>query len=189
MDISFWSGGKDSYLSYHFYTTSHPHRSIALLTTFNENTNSVPHQEISIQHIKTHAEQLGIPLYLVPLPPKRSNEVYLSTIDRTLNSISQPIDRLIFGDWHAPEISNWRKENFNKLGYQCEFPLTDKSIETLLTTLHQQPVQAKISAVQNKFQSHIEVGTWYDTFFVENLPDNIHPLGETGEFHTRIIFN
>lgn len=188
MDILFWSGGKDSYLAYQFYKKSYPDRSIVLLTTFNEKTETVPRQEIPIRTIKRQAERLNLSLYTVPLPPKSPNEIYLNRTDEALNQTRENVKRLIFGDWNMPDIQNWRKENFNNLGYECYFPLEEKGADELLAELDKQPVEVRISAVQKKFQPRIKRGELYDVNFIKQLPENVDPLGEKGEFHTEVIF-
>lgn len=188
MDILFWSGGKDSYLSCYFYKLSFPEREFALLTTFNEENDIIPHQELSLQTIKKQSNYLGLLLYPVPLPRECSNDVYLQRVNKALVKISEKPKQLIFGDRLAPETMNWREENFNTLGFECYFPIQHKSIDELLTVLEREPVEVEICAVQEKFRGHIKTGQRFDADFVRQLRDEIDPMGERGEFHTEVIF-
>jgi uncharacterized protein (TIGR00290 family) len=189
MDILFWSGGKDSYLALEFYQREFHNRSLALLTTYREDTNRVPHQDIPISDIKTQAEQLGFKLYLVPLPAEASNEVYLDAIKNKLKKVevkNEEVEHLVFGDWKLKDIREWREEQFSRMGHQCLFPIWKKSLHDLLAVLILKPVEVTISSVQQKWNDSIHVGEAYNQRFVQQLPPEIDPMGEHGEFHTKV---
>lgn len=188
MDILFWSGGKDAYLALEFYHKNHPEANIQLLTTFEEESKRVPHQNIPIENIKKQAKSLELDLILVPLPPDCPNDVYLEKISQALENQSQPVDQLLFGDWYLEDIRNWREEQFNNLGYDCRFPIWQQSIHDLLPMLLLKPVEVRISAVDKNYQKFIRVGEIYNQHFVQQLPGEIDPMGEKGEFHTEVIF-
>ncbi|MDX1637303.1 MAG: hypothetical protein R3281_05000 [Balneolaceae bacterium] len=190
MDILFWSGGKDAYLALQFYRREYGNdREISLLTTYNEETDVVPHQNIAMSHIRRQADFLGLPLIAVPLPPECPNEVYLSRIRQALEELDEEIDRLIYGDWKLQDIREWREEQFGAMGYECFFPIWHKDLNELLPVLILQPVKVTISAVQEEYQNYIRVGELYAQGFVRTLPSGIDPMGENGEFHTKVDFN
>lgn len=191
MDILFWSGGKDAYLAYHFYRESNPNTSLKLLTTYDESSNVVPHQNIPLKDIKEQANHLKLDLISVPLPPDCPNDIYLERIKDSLQQLDAPIGHLIFGDWYLEDIKEWREKVFGEMGYDCLFPIWKKSLNDLLPVLLFKPVEIKISAVKEEYQSLIRVGESFDQSLVtqlKHLPDDIDPMGEKGEFHTRIIF-
>jgi len=191
MDILFWSGGKDAYLAYHFYRESNPKATIKLLTTYNESTDIVPHQNIPLKDIKTQANHLGLELITVPLPPDCPNDIYLKRLEETFENVDESIDHLIFGDWYLEDIRKWREKVFGDMGYDCLFPIWKKSIHDLLPVLLFKPVEIKISAVKEEFQSLIRVGETFDQSLItqlQHLPEDIDPMGEKGEFHTQVIF-
>lgn len=188
MDILFWSGGKDAYMALQFHLQEYPERSLQLLTTYNEETSKVPHQNISLGDIKKQAAHLNIKLHCVPLPTNCPNKEYLQRLQEVLESLSAKT--LIFGDWKNKEIRQWREEVFGELGYECVFPIWQKSIHELLPVLILKPIEIKISAVKEEFQSVLRVGETYDQPLItqlNHLPD-IDPMGENGEFHTKVIF-
>jgi len=191
MDILFWSGGKDAYLAYHFYRESNPKATIKLLTTYNESTDIVAHQNIPLKDIKTQANHLGLELITVPLPPDCPNDIYLKRLEETFENVDEPIDNLIFGDWYLEDIRKWREKVFGDMGYDCLFPIWKKSIHDLLPVLLFKPVEIKISAVKEKFQSLIRIGETFDQSLItqlQHLPEDIDPMGEKGELHTQVIF-
>lgn len=188
MDILFWSGGKDSYLALEFYRKNHPEAKIKLLTTFEDKSNRVPHQNIPVTKIKKQAKTLNLNLNLIPLPENCPNHIYLNQINKALANESEPIEHLIFGDWHLQDIRTWREKQFKTLGYKCLFPLWQKNSHELLPMLFLKSVEVRISAVAEEHKKFIKVGEIYDYRFVRQLPPEIDPLGEYGEFHTEVIF-
>lgn len=190
MNILFWSGGKDAYLALHFFQESHTDAPVKLLTTYDESDEIVPHQQIRLEDIKKQAAHLGLDLITVPLPRDCPNDIYLERVKEALDNESEKIDYLIFGDWHLGDIREWREEEFGKMGYDCLFPIWRKNINELLPVLLLQPVEVKINAVKEEFQSLIKVGETYDQALISQLQHlkEIDPMGEKGEFHTKVIF-
>ncbi len=191
MDILFWSGGKDAYLALQFYRQVHPQKQIRLLTTYNESNEIVPHQNIALSHIKKQASDLGLELVSVPLPPDCPNDIYLEKLKEILDNIDGDVNHLISGDWHLEDIRDWRETVFEQMGYSCRFPIWQKDLHELLGVLFFKPIDITISAVQQQFRDIIRVGEPYNQAFVqqlEHLSDEIDPMGENGEFHTKITF-
>lgn len=191
MDILFWSGGKDAYLALHFYRQQYPDTELKLLTTYEESTGVVPHQQIKLSHIRKQAANLDLSLITVPLPTDCPNDIYLKKVNQKLTEQDESIQYLIFGDWHLQDIRQWREKMFGEMGYECLFPIWEKSIHDLLPVLQLQPVEVEISAVQEKYQSLIKIGETFNQSLVvqlRHLPEEIDPMGENGEFHTKVIF-
>lgn len=191
MNILFWSGGKDSYLALHFFRQYHPDAKLALLTTYDESNNTVPHQNIPLEEIKKQAEHLGLDLITVGLPPECPNETYLKQIKESLASVEGSLGHLIFGDWYLQDIRQWREDVFGDMGYSCLFPIWEKDLHELLAVLFLQPIEIKISAVQEEYESLLKVGEPFNQKLVTQLQrlEEIDPMGEEGEFHTKVIFN
>ena len=190
MNILFWSGGKDAYLALHFFRENHPDADIKLLTTYNESEEIVPHQNIPLDDIKEQASHLDLDLITVPLPAECPNDIYLEKVKKTLKN-EEEIEHLIFGDWYLEDIRKWREKVFDEMGYSCLFPIWKKKLEDLLLVLMLQPIEVNISAVQEEHQSLLKVGESFNQSLVtqlRHLPDDIDPMGEKGEFHTKVIF-
>lgn len=191
MNILFWSGGKDAYLALHFFRESHPEADLKLLTTYDESEDNVPHQNIPLADIKEQADHLDLELITVALPSNCPNDIYLERIEGALNELSEPIDNLIFGDWYLEDVRKWREKVFGEMGYSCVFPIWKKDLNELLPILLLKPIEIKISAVKKDFESLLKVGESYDQKLVMQLRrlNEIDPMGENGEFHTKVIFN
>lgn len=188
MNILFWSGGKDAFLALKVYQREHPDAAIKLLTTFDEETRRVPHQNIGVEDIQNQAKALDLELQLVPLPSNCPNDIYLSRVMEALQNEPKPVKKVLFGDLHLKDIRDWREEQFSKMDLSCGFPIWQKSMHELLPMLLLQPVEVRISAVQDEFRHLIKIEELYNLPFVQQLPKEIDPMGENGEFHTRVIF-
>lgn len=188
MNILFWSGGKDAYLALEFYRREHPHQPVKLLTTYNEDTGIVPYQKISLERIEKQAETLGLELVTVGLPENCPNDIYIKRVSDILENMEEGVTSLIFGDWKLEDIRKWREKVFRERGWNCLFPIWNKSLHDLLPVLLLKPVEIKITAVESRYRKYIKPGETYTQGFIRQLPSGIDPMGENGEFHTEVIF-
>lgn len=147
VDVMFWSGGKDSYLSMLLLEQQHlaakKEGRLVLLTTFEGSsaTGEITHQGLCCRDVMDQAKALGLDLLLVPLPDKNgqgvSNVSYKETVEQALVVLKQELIsdtlrdktssqiklRLVFGDLHLEDIKNWRESTFGgQGGYRCLFP-------------------------------------------------------------------
>lgn len=190
-DILFWSGGKDSWLALEYYRRDYSdeqHR-LELLTTYDEEREYLPFQNLSLKTIREQANQLDLDLIPIGLPPECPNEIYLEHIVKQLETREPPVERLVFGDWQNEEIRNWREEQFNNRGYSCLFPIWQKSLHELLPVIQLNPVEIRISSVDREYETYIRQGEPYNQALIRTLPSFIDPMGENGEFHTRVIIH
>lgn len=174
--ILFWSGGKDSFLAYDAIRAEAP----VLLTSYDPATNLVPHQEIAIDDIRAQASALGRPLIEVPLAQPCANDRYIATITAAVGDARE----LVFGDLHLADIRAWREASFPS--YRCRFPLWQVPYARLLARLWQLDRPITVSGVRADLRPCIAAGACYDATFVKTLPPEIDPMGEGGEFHTRV---
>lgn len=186
MDILFWSGGKDSYLALEFYRRKYEQNELKLLTTYNEDTAVVPHQNIALEDIEEQANKLDLELISVPLPKDCPNDIYIRRIQKALGGCEEKVENLVFGDWKLEDIREWREKEFGKVGYKCLFPIWNKSLDELMPVLTLKPVEVTVSAVKDEYSKYIAVGETYNQRFVRQLPEEIDTMGENGEFHTKV---
>ena len=188
LDILFWSGGKDSFLTLmHLFEKN---RNIILLTSFGVLTSHVSIQDIHIKNIAKQSEFLKIPLCLVPLHPnsdyKRAIEEALVMIqDRTSN----PIERLVFGDLHLEDIRKWRVDTWPE--YEVSTPLFGIPYEELLVRLWKYKKEMNLSitlSTEVKTPNGVlPTGTPYTPELIAELKkSNIDIMLENGEGNTLV---
>lgn len=194
MNVLFWSGGKDAWLALVKYREQYPENALALLTTYEGESGTVPHQQIPMVRIREQARRLGLDLLEVSLPPECPNGIYLEKVGETLENFSdrigEVVDELVFGDWKLEDVREWREEKFGAMGYRCRFPIWKAELNDLMATLTLHPVEVRISAVGEDFRSILRVGERYNRELAAQLSrlDEIDPMGENGEFHTEVTF-
>jgi len=133
IDLLFFSGGKDSFLAYE-HIKQENQRQIVLLTTYNEASSIVAHQEIHIDVVKKQASALGVTSLAIPLDGKVE---YTEAIGKALKKVQVngiDIRRIVFGDLHLDHIRTWRDSSLNLLG-NLYYPLWKIPYEVLLKQL------------------------------------------------------
>jgi ATP-binding cassette subfamily B (MDR/TAP) protein 1 len=188
LDILFWSGGKDSFLTLMYLLEEK--RNIVLLTSFGTLTNRVSIQDIHIKNIAKQSEFLRIPLCLVPLHP---NSDYKGAIEEALVMIqdrtSSPIERLVFGDLHLEDIRKWRVDSWSE--YEIFTPLFGAPYGELLAKLWQYKKEMNLSitlSTEVKTPNGVlPIGTPYTPeLTLELKKSGIDIMLENGEGHTLI---
>lgn len=189
-DVLSWSGGKDSYLALRALQREDV-RPVVLLTTFEEHSEIVAHQEVRLDDVRRQARALGLPILLVPLfaGPDYGDRVELGL--RTLLRRVERAHRLVLGDLHLEHVRQWREEAMGpraeRLGLRLHYPLWQVPYATLAAELAAAPVTCRLSAVDaDRVGDAIRVGDVYGPELVARLPEGVDAFGENGEFHSYV---
>ena len=189
VDILFWSGGKDSFLT--LMHLIEEKRNPILLTSFGAHTGRVSIQDIHIKNIAMQAEFFKLPLCMVPLYP---NTDYKTSIVGALQMIHDraciTIERLVFGDLHLKDIRQWRVDTWP--GYEVSTPLFDVPYKELLERLWNYSNKMNLSITLStdiKISNGIlKTGTSYTPELILDLEkENIDAMLENGEGHTLVF--
>lgn len=189
LDILFWSGGKDSLLT--FMKLKEEKRNVIFLTTFGVNTNRASIQNIDIKDIHKQAQFLHVPICLVPLFP---NTDYKQSVKKALDFISNKtglaIKRLVFGDLHLQDIRQWRIDTWSE--YEVATPLFNVAysdlLESLWATKEKLNLEITLSTQVNLGAEVLPIGTPYNAELVTRLTQiGLDPMLENGEGHTLVM--
>ena len=189
LDVLFWSGGKDSFLT--LMHLLEEKRNVVLLTSFGTLTNRVSIQDIHIKNIAKQSEFLKIPLCLVPLYP---NSGYKKAIEEALKRIkdrtSNTIERLVFGDLHLEDIRKWRVDTWSE--YEVFTPLFGTPYKELLSRLWEyrrgMNLSITLSTDVKTVSGVLPTGTPYTPELIAELKkSNIDIMLENGEGHTLVF--
>ena len=99
VDVLFWSGGKDSFLSYRTLLREGA-RPVVLLTTFDAASRTIAHHELRVELVIRQAEHLDLPLLGVPLYPGHAFETRIAEAAAKTPAIA----RFAFHDLHLEHI-------------------------------------------------------------------------------------
>ncbi len=182
-----WSGGKDAALAL-WVLQKNGIEVNALLTTFNEQSKTIPLHEIPINLIEAQANALGLPLIKIGLPTNCSNETYNNIMLSELGNLAPDQHKVaVFGDIFLEDVRAYREQQLNKLGIESAFPLWQNNTKELAETFIKQGFKAMICSANAKMFAENIIGKIYDKQFLASLTPDIDPCGENGEFHSFVF--
>ena len=114
-----------------------------------------------------------------------SNDEYETSIsDKLTHFRSQGISSVVFGDIFLEDVRDYRENNLAKLDMKGIFPIWKKDTTELARVFIELGFKAVITCVDTDALDKRFVGRVFDERFLSELPDNVDPCGENGEFHS-----
>lgn len=180
-----WSGGKDSSLCLYKLINSREYEICSLLTTVNEEKGRVSMHGIREELLRNQASEIALPLNCIMLPDKIDMEEYNRIMTNSLQLYREKGIRCsVFGDIFLENLRSYREEKLHEAGMKAIFPLWKKSTDKLAYEFIDLGFKAIISSIDGNKLDKSFVGREYDQQFLQDLPENVDPCGEYGEFHT-----
>jgi uncharacterized protein (TIGR00290 family) len=180
-----WSSGKDSAWTLHVLRKNPDVEVIALVTTLNEAFDRVAMHAVRRELLEMQALAVGLPLWTVPLPWPCSNAEYESRMrDLCTKMVQKGVQNIAFGDLFLAEIRAYRERQLAGTGLEPLFPLWNLPTGSLARQMIAAGLRAKITCVDPKVLPREFAGREFDLQFLSDLPKNIDPCGENGEFHS-----
>lgn len=182
-----WSGGKDATLTLDVLHSQSPRRIGALLTTVDAVDERVPMHGIPLSLIERQAEAVGIPLHVMRIPPNAPNEVYEERLRDTLRQlIEEGATTVVAGDLFLEDVKSYRKQAIESAGARAIFPLWKRDTTWLSRRFLTRGYRAVVTSVDTHQLDSSFAGRSYDEDFLGDLPEDVDPCGENGEFHTLV---
>lgn len=179
-----WSSGKDSALALHYLMQDLAFEIRYLVTTVNEHHQRVTMHGTPLTLLRKQFEAIGIPYRLVQLPESPSMEVYENEIRFCMYSLKQQgVTHAAFGDIFLNDLKVYREETMKTYGLASVFPLWRRNTRNLLHEFIELGFKAVVVCA-NEQMGRDFVGRRIDASFIADLPNDIDPCGENGEFHT-----
>ncbi len=179
------SGGKDSLVMFDYLRADPRWEVGALLTTVNETNGRVAMHGTPESLIRAQADALGVPLVLVGLPEDCDNAGYEQRLSAGLAPFRERgIEHVACGDLFLGDIRRWREALFERLGWTPIFPLWQEPTERLAERLIGDGWSLTVTCVDTEKLPERFLGRRYDRSFLDELPVDVDPCGENGEFHT-----
>ncbi len=180
-----WSGGKDSTLALYELHKSRNYDVVALLTTITEDYDRVSMHGVRRILLERQANSLGIPLEKIYITKNASNEEYEMRMRETLLKYrSKGVLSVVFGDIFLEDVRKYREENLSKIGMYGIFPLWKRDTSKLAAQFIDLGFRAIITCVDSRVLNKSFVCRPYNERFLDDLPPDVDPCGENGEFHT-----
>ena len=161
---------------------------MSLLTTVTEDYDRVSMHGVRRVLLKQQAESIGLPLEEVFISKETSNEEYESRMRDMLTKFQKVgVSSVVFGDIHLEDVRKYREGNLAKIGMKGVFQIWKRDTAELLRTFIDLGFKAIVTCVDAKVLDQKFVGRIIDEKFLAELPPNIDPSGENGEFHSFVF--
>ena len=179
-----WSGGKDSAYCLHKVLSEKSFDVKYLLTTMNDEFKRISMHGVREALLDKQVEAIGIPLLKVKVREGTNNEYEKQMEAVLLKAKSEGINHVIFGDIFLEDLRVYRENNLAKLKMKAVFPLWKKDTTFLINDFIKQGFKTITCCVNDGYLSEEWVGREIDNSFIKQLPTNVDPCGENGEYHT-----
>lgn len=182
-----WSSGKDSAWTLHVLREVMKAEVVGLLTTLNEAADRVAMHAVRRELVEMQAEAVGLPLWPVFLPWPCSNTEYEQRVAVALEfARGQGVTHCAFGDLFLEDIRDYRIRLLSGTGIEPVFPLWCSPAQTrrLAEQMLSGGLRAVLTCVDPGQLDDAFAGRVYDERLLAELPAEVDPCGEKGEFHT-----
>lgn len=183
-----WSGGKDSTLALYHILREKQFDVRYLLTTFNAEADRISMHGVRRELLIAQAEAIGIPVKLVHLPSGSDMEQYENAMNRAIEELkSEGIYDCIFGDIFLEDLRTYRETKLKTEGISAHFPLWKRDTGELVREFINLGFQTVVVCTDASKLDDSFAGRVIDPDFLADLPEQVDPCGENGEFHTFVF--
>ncbi len=156
-----------------------------LLTTVTESYERISIHGVRRTLLALQAERLGIPLLEIMIPPSCSNELYQQRVEQAFATPAlAEIDTVAYGDLFLEDVRAYREQQLATIGRRGLFPLWGSDTNELAHLFVDSGFEATLVCVDPARLGARFAGRSFDRELLAELPANVDPCGENGEFHT-----
>jgi uncharacterized protein (TIGR00290 family) len=184
-----WSGGKDSCMALQEVLSDQRYQVVALLTTLTRDYERISMHGVRRTLLERQAESLGLRLHTLYISRGASNEEYESRMKEAIALYrADLVDSIVFGDLFLEDIKQYREQFLDSLGMRGVFPIWKADTSELIKRFIRSGYKARITCVDPKVLDASFAGRLIDEELLAELPDDVDPCGENGEFHS-FVYN
>jgi uncharacterized protein (TIGR00290 family) len=183
-----WSGGKDSALSLYRILQAQQYDVLCLLTSISEQYQRISMHGVRVDLLDSQAESVGLPLIKMSIPEMPTMEIYEKVMRATLTNLkTQGATASVFGDIFLEDLRRYRENKLSELDLKGIFPLWKTPTDKLIREFIDLGFKTITTCVNEKYLDKSFAGRIIDDDFLKDLPGNVDPCGENGEFHTFVF--
>jgi uncharacterized protein (TIGR00290 family) len=181
-----WSGGKDSAMALHTLRQQREDVWITgLLTTVTDEYDRISMHGVRRGLLLRQAAAIGLPLQEVRIPPRCVNSIYEERMRKAmLLQKENGVRSVAFGDIFLEDLREYRERNLAQVGMKAIFPIWKRDTRELARDFCEKRFRGVTVCVDARKLSREFAGRELDESFFRDLPADIDPCGENGEFHT-----
>ncbi len=143
---------------------------------------------VRVELMEKQAQSIGLPLFQVRLSEMPSMEEYNQNMGGAWKKFKEEgIAYSIFGDIFLEDLKKYREEQLAQVGLQAVFPIWKRPTTELLRSFIEMGFKAVLVCVNEKYLDRSFAGRLIDESFIRDLPANVDPCGENGEYHSFVF--
>lgn len=179
-----WSSGKDSAFALHVARQSGIEIA-GVLTTISETYDRVAMHGVRHVLLDRQITALNLPAIKILIPSPCSNEVYDARMAEACARIKTlGVHHVVFGDLFLQDIRAYRTDRLTAVNMEPVFPLWKRDTAALAYEMIASGLVAHIACLDPRRLPRDFAGRQFDTALLADLPPEVDPCGENGEFHT-----
>lgn len=183
-----WSGGKDSALAVWALREEHGLRPQALITTITEDYGRVSMHAVRRELLAEQARLVGAELVEVAIPAECDNSLYEQRMAQALSSERlRGVGHVAAGDLFLQDVRAYRESQIAAAGKLALFPLWRRNTSDLSREFIEAGFEAVLVCVDPSKLDGSFAGRRFDADLLADLPPDVDPCGENGEFHTFVF--
>ena len=183
-----WSGGKDSALALYHILKDKDYSIESLITTVNREKDRISMHGVRRTLLEKQANSLGISLHQVLLSEMPSMEEYDEKMKIMLREFkNQGVTHSIFGDIFLEDLRAYRDGKLAQLEMKGYYPLWQMDTYKLYNEFITLGFRAVIVCTNSRYLDESYLGRELDHDLLNEIPADVDPCGENGEFHTFVF--
>ncbi|OGI31329.1 MAG: ATP-binding protein [Candidatus Melainabacteria bacterium RIFOXYA12_FULL_32_12] len=180
-----WSSGKDSSLCLYEVMKSGKYEVVSLLTTISEDYDRISMHGVPRVLLERQAESIGLPLNKIFISPCPDNSEYEAKMEEFLLSYKEKgVETVAFGDIFLDSLRKYREEKLAVVDMKALFPLWKRNTVDITRKFIDLGFKTITTCVDSNLLDKSFVGRIIDDNFLGELPENVDPCGENGEYHS-----
>ena len=178
-----WSSGKDS--AWAFHEARGDYDVVGALTTVTGTFTRVSIHGVREELLNAQLAAARLPRVTVRIPYPCPNEAYENSMAAAVaQAKADGVTHVIFGDLFLEDVRAYREQKLAGTGITPVFPIWGRPTAALAREMILAGMTAHLVCVDLKKLSRTFAGRRFDGALLADLPSDIDPCGENGEFHT-----
>lgn len=180
-----WSSGKDSALALHHLSQNPDYKIEKLVTSINANNNRISMHGLRRTILNEQVQAIGLPFQSIEMPENITMEEYGKIMgDATDLLKKEGYTTAAFGDIFLEDLKEYREKKLKEVGLNAVFPLWKRNTKEVIHEFIELGFKSIVVSINSELLDKSFVGRMIDHNFIDQLPENVDPCGENGEFHT-----
>ena len=161
---------------------------VALLTTVTETYDRISMHGVRRALLHRQAESIGLPVEEVAIPPNCPNSVYEERMGESIRHFRERgIRHVGFGDIFLEDLRAYRESKLIGAEMTAVFPIWKVDTRELTARFLRDKFRAVTVCIDPRKLHRSFAGRELDPSFFRDLPQDVDPCGENGEFHTFVF--